>query len=96
MGQIKDGVVANYTSLHDNILKSDIVIALIDDDIKIIKSRYGCLELEYFNFETVIIKLFKRMLKNKCGVDFFLDSFEIDLLKAMREVFKNYNLKVDF
>ena len=97
MASTGDTSYDTYNNLINNIKESDIFIGIKGNDAKIIKNKHVLfsMEKEVIDQDTLINMFAGFMLKN-CKINFFLDSFRIDLVNSMKEVFKNYNVKIEF
>ena len=82
----------SYNKLLEGLGKSDVVIGIKRNKASIIKNNYS------YNKEVIdedtIIKILVGILYEHCKVDFFLDSFKIDLFNAMKSVYKAYNMEI--
>ena len=85
-----------YRTSYNEFLKclgeSDILIGIKENNATVIKNNY-VVNKEVID-EDAIIKIFVGMLYERCKVDFFLDSFKIDLFNAMKKVYKTYNMEI--
>ena len=85
----------DYNSLLKTLEMEDVVICIRGNKVKVIKNRYGYAEENEKKTPDGIIQLFVGMLASQCKIDFFVDSFEIDLKNAINEVIKNYSFKIN-
>lgn len=86
----------SYNDILKDLSSSDILISIEGNKARISKNKYTIRGREELIDEDTILQIFVGFLSENCKVNFFLDSFKLDLIKEMKKVFKNYGLQIEF
>jgi len=89
-------LIKNKPNIIESVHYSDVLIAIKDNKVKIIKDRYGIYEKEGENDDERIINICIQLLTGRyfnISSNVFKIIFERDLEKAIREVLNFHNVR---